>query len=155
MDKGACPLSFITFTRLLMSIRSMEWRFKWYRWCKWTIYINVIICTLFGKGTISWRWNWVSCYLDLVTLIGYRLIRFTFRERFQPTVDLSQSVFQLAKDLGRVSCNLMEVTVVKQDGYPILFWLHPKKDKDEGNDYLHITYMESRPFPFVHELYYH
>jgi len=36
----------------------------------------------------------------------------------------------------------VEVAAVKQDDYPILFWLHAKKDNGEGNDYLHITYME-------------
>ena len=53
------------------------------------------------------------------------------------------------------SCNQMEVTAVKQDGYPTLFWLHPNRDKGERGDYLHITFMEACLFPSVHELYYH
>jgi len=40
----------------------------------------------------------------------------------------------------RVSCNQMEVTAVKQDGYPTPFWLRPDRDKDEWGDFLHITY---------------
>jgi len=47
------------------------------------------------------------------------------------------------KDLGRVSCNQMEATAVKQDGYPTLFWLHPDRDKGEWGDSLHITYRET------------
>ena len=58
-------------------------------------------------------------------------------------VYLSQSVLQLVKDLGRVSCNQMEVVAVKQDGYPTLSWLHLNKDKGEWDDSLHITYMET------------
>ena len=57
-------------------------------------------------------------------------------------VDFGQLIHQLVKDLGRVSCNQIEVATVKQDGYPTLFLLHPDKEKGEWGDSLHITYRE-------------
>ncbi len=44
---------------------------------------------------------------------------------------------------GKVSCNQMEVTAVKQDGYPTPFWLHPDRDKGEWGDSRHIIYKET------------
>ena len=41
---------------------------------------------------------------------------------------------------GRVSCNQMEVIVVKKVGYPKPFWLHPDRDKGEWGDSIRITY---------------